>query len=169
MTKSAAVVGIATIIAMIAAFFLPGTAVATSTRDNLPRHVIYRCVTVRDRAKSDTGKICINAFMNPLDEEWHFRARLSFRSVSGGKLSRSSASTLYLRLGGRDHGIRHKPKASSKHGATVFRIVNAWIADPHDLNPTAVVKNACMTWRNGGRACRNGFLRGGTPAYVSGN
>jgi hypothetical protein len=46
-------------------------------------------------------------------------------------------------------------------------MVTAWIADPRDLNPTAVVENACMTWRNGGRACRRGYFRGGIPGYIS--
>jgi hypothetical protein len=105
--------------------------------------------------------------MNSADLESHHRAKGTFRSISGGKLSKGSAAALYLRRGRHNRGYLHNPKVSAKHGATTLQIVTAWIADPRRLNPTAVVKNACMTWRNGGRACRRGDFRGGVPGYIS--
>lgn len=167
MSRSAVVAGAVAVVATVLALCVPGTALARPNSHRADGHYVYTCVTVRDRAKHDSGKICINAFMNPRDQESHFRARASFRSISGGKLSKVSAAVLYLRLGGRRHGTRRGPKASARHGATVLRIVTAWIADPHQLNPTAVVRNACMTWRNGGRACHLGYFRGGIPGYIS--
>jgi hypothetical protein len=167
MSRSAVVGGVAAAAAIVLALCLPGTALATSRPYRAAGHYVYTCVKVHDRAKDDTGQICVNAYMNPADMEFHFRARVSFRSIGGGKLSKGSAAALYLRLGRHNRGYLHDPKASAKHGATTLRIATAWIADPRRLNPTAVVKNACMTWRNGGRACHRGSLRGGVPAYIS--
>lgn len=167
MSRSAVVAGVAGAVAIVFALCLPGTAVATSGPHRTAGHYVYTCVKVHDRAKDDTGQICINAYMNPADLEFHFHARVSFRSISRGKLTKGSAAALYLRLGRHNRGYLHDPKAAAKHGATTIRIVTAWIADPRRINPTAVVKNACVTWRNGGRACRRGYLRGGVPGYIS--
>ncbi len=166
MSRSAMAAGVAAV-ATVMALCLPGTALARTGPHRDSGHNVYTCVRVRDRAFNDTGRICINAFMNPHDQEFHYRAMASFRSIRGGKLSKVSATTLFLRLGRRKHGIRRDPKASARRGATSFRMVTAWIADPHDLNPLAVVENACMTWRNGGRACRRGYFRGGLVGYIS--
>lgn len=167
MSRSARVVGIAGAVVTALAVGLPGAALASPASPRADGHYVYTCLTVRDRALGDVGKICVNAFMNPYDRETTYRARASFRSTSGGKLSRASAAALYLRLGARKYGNRRDPKASARRGATVLRIRTAWIPDPHNLNPTAVVKNACLTWRNGGRACHRGYFRGGIPGYIS--
>jgi hypothetical protein len=159
--------GVAAAVATVLAFCIPGTALAGSGPHRAAGHYVYTCVRVRDRAKDDTGQICINAFMNPSDLEFHFRARVSFRSVGSGKLSQGSAAALYLKVGRHNYGYLRNPTATAKHGATALRIVTAWIADPRRLSPTAVVKNACMTWHNGGRACHHGYLRGGIPGYIS--
>jgi len=166
-SRSALVAPIAAVVVTVLAVCLPGTALALPSAHRADGHYVYTCLTVRDRAKGDVGKICINAFMDPYDQETTYRARASFRSTSGGKLSRASAAELVLKLGRRKHGNRRDPKASARHGATVLRMVTAWIPDPHNLNPTGVVKNACLTWRNGGRACHRGYFRGGIPGYIS--
>jgi hypothetical protein len=167
MTRSAVVAGVAAAVAIVLALCVPGTALASAGPHRPAGHYVYTCLKVRDSAKHDTGRICINAYMNPNDVEFHFRARLSFHSLSGGKLSKGSAAALYLKLGRRKHGYLRDPKVSAKHGASALKIVTAWIADPRRLNPKAVVKNACMTWRNGGHACHHGVLSGGVPGYIS--
>jgi hypothetical protein len=167
MSRSAVAASVAGAVVIIFAMCLPGTALATSGPHRAQGHYVYTCVKVRDRAKNDTGQICVNAYMNPADLEFHYRAKVSFRSISGGKLSKGSAAALYLRLGRHNRGYLHNPSASAKRGATRLSIVTAWIADPRRLNPTAVVKNACITWRNGGHACHRGSLRGGVPGYIS--
>jgi hypothetical protein len=167
MSRSAVVASIAGAVVVICAICLPGTALAASGPHRATGHYVYTCVKVHDRAKKDTGQICVNAYMNPADLEFHYRAEVSFRSIAGAKLSKGSAAALYLRLGRHDRGYLRNPSASAKRGATRLRIVTAWIADPRRLNPTAVVKNACITWRNGGRACHRGSLRGGVPFYIS--
>ncbi len=167
MSRSALAVGVAAVVASVLALCVPGTARAIAGPHRYDVHYVYTCVTVRDRARHDTGKICISAFINPRDLEWHFRANASFLSISGGRLSKVSAAALYLKLGRDKHGYRRNPRTSARHGTTALRMVTAWIADPRQQNPTAVVENACMAWRNGGRACRHGYLSGGIPGYVS--
>jgi hypothetical protein len=167
MSRSAVVAGIATAVVTFLALCLPGTALASPSSHRFAGHYVYTCVKVRDRAKHDTGRICINAYMNPSDLELHYRAKVSFHSISGGKLSRGSAAALYLKLGRRRYGSLRNPRTSAPRGATALKIVTAWIADPHQRTPTAVVKNPCMSWRNGGHACHRGSLSGGIPGFIS--
>jgi hypothetical protein len=163
MHRSAVVAGVAVVVALC----MPGTALAQPGPHRTAGHVLYTCLTVRDRARHDSGRICINAFMNPHDQEFHFRARVTFTSTSSRKLARVSAASLYLRLGHRKYGRRNSPRASAAHGARVLRMFTVWVPDPRQLNPWAVVRNACMTWRNGGRACHRGYFRGDEPGYIS--
>jgi hypothetical protein len=117
MSRSA-VVGavIAAVLTVLAC--VPGTALARTGPRRAAGHYVYTCVKVRDRAKGDTGQICVNAYMNPADLEFHYRARVSFRSSAGGKLSKGSAAALYLRLGRHDHGYlrtrRHRPRPAPR-------------------------------------------------------
>jgi hypothetical protein len=72
MSRSAVVAGVAAVVATVLALCVPGTALALPGPHRADGHYVYTCVAVRDRAKADAGKICINAFMNPQDQEWHF-------------------------------------------------------------------------------------------------
>ena len=112
-----------------------------------------RCVTVRSNRNARTGTICVFVGREP----GKVGGKVVFTARSG-RLSKVSVQ--FLRLTADQRVIQMLRNVSKPvKGASVVGIPHNWWGEGKPRNIQVSAYNACMTWTDGGKACRPGWLQ----------